>query len=161
MPADDPRLAVPGSARQATPVPATTLTPEPSDSAPACDVTASSATQTSRRTGAPLPTSAASRSRLVGIGWRRGQAQDDAVHGAEPALAPAVRDGVGDGGDDVALAAAHAVDLDDAVLRGVAEADAGLSAVDAQHAHQPALRSCMDASAAPAMSALSWYLSPR
>ena len=73
---------------------------------------------------------------LIGSGGRGGQPQHHAINRAEAAAAPPLADGVRNGGDGVALLVADPSDLHDAVTQGVAQPDAGLAAVHAQHAWQ-------------------------
>ncbi len=90
--------------RHATPVPAAMATPQPSDSAPAWAVTASSDSQTSGASVA-APTSAHRRSASagsVGAVVRPRTTRCDRVEGG---IAPAVADGLGDRVDPVALEA--------------------------------------------------------
>ena len=125
-----------GSARHATPVPAATLTPQPSDSAPAWDVTASSASHTSDAPVAP-ETRAHRRSAAIGVGRRGRESEHGPVDPIESAEPPGCGHGVRQRPDGVALEPAHALRGRLAAV-GVSQAGARLAAVDAEDADHPA-----------------------
>ena len=125
-----------GSARHATPVPATTLTPQPSDSAPACDVTASSASHTSDAPVAP-EIEGAQAVGGDGIGRRGRESEHGPIDPIESAEPPCCGHGVRQRPDGVALEPAHALRGGLAAV-GVAQTGARLAAVDAEDADHPA-----------------------
>ena len=143
-----------GTARHATPVPAMRLTPQPSESAPAWDVTASSASQTS---AAPIAADAAqSRSAAPGSAGavvRPSTARSMTI--AEPpaaVTATATPDGVA-----LERLTPAALDLAPSEWRRRMP-DWPPSTPRTRVTRSPRLA---DGNAAPAMSALSWYRSPR
>jgi len=81
-----------------------------------------------------------------GIRRRGRQPEHDAVGRVVLSAAPTLGDGGGDGGDRVSLQVAHPFDLHDAIVQGVPEPDAGLPAVNAQHAGHATAAIQVDAS---------------
>ena len=101
------------------------------------------------------------RVRLVGVGGSGRQPEHGAVDGRPAERVPGRCHRLGDALRAVGEAA-HALDLDHRVATGMADADRRLAAVDGEDArHHPARFWCEAVNAAPVMSAVSWYLSPR